>query len=386
MDEARTPDVALLAQAETPCYLFDPALVIDELAALKEQLGTPVIVSVKACPVLDLLVRCVHALGDGIEIASLGELNLTVGRMSVPRWVNTPAMDAGVVAAALACRATLIAENPHQVRLIEQAATKSAPREGGEAAPVDVLLRVHAASLLARSNGPRDHFGMDIPTLHAQLARLQAAPSRLRVTGLHVFAGSHSFDSSAGALAQRLHALVRELQQRWDLSLDCVIIGAGLPAAWRRCLPALHDYREQLAPLKAEVRVLHEAGRAVFARAGSFATRVVAVKELGGETVVVCDGGMAQCFALAQTENFVKQPREPRVVHDSSAAHDDWAEPRTLTVVGNSCNRADVIGRLHTRRCPQHGDLLVFEHSGAYHSYSPTGFLNLRPAQHYVAS
>lgn len=375
-------DPAVLAALETPCYVFDPATVAEDLNELRQCLGTPVVVSVKACPVLDLLVRCNEHLTDGIEIASLGELNLTIGRMSVPRFVNTPAMDDTLIAAALACRATLVADSPQHIRAIEAAWTRPAmqnrPREG-------IVLRVNAASLLGKHGPTADHFGMDVPTLHRELDRLAADESSLPVTGLHVFAGSHSFAASGPDIVQHLADLVGQLRHHPAAPLERVLIGAGLGADWREAGLDFATYRSSLRDLQGQVLVLHEAGRSVFSRAGTFATRVVAVKELNGDPVVVCDGGMAHCFALAQTEQFVKRWRAPVLVKANGTPTDD-SVVRAHTVVGNSCNRADVIGRLSSAQAPEPGDLLLFSHCGAYHSYSPTGFLNLRPARRYIAS
>lgn len=382
-DSLASLDPSILTELETPCYLFDPSIVAEDLEALRAELGTPVIVSLKASPVLDLLVRCNHVLGDGVEIASMGELNMTIGRISVPRFVNTPAMDGKLVAAALAARATLIVDSPHQITLIESALRT--PQAAGRPAP-HIILRVNAGSLLGRADASQDQFGMDLPTLYRVLDRLSSGGTKLKVVGLHAFAGSLSFAASAAPLAQALAALVPELRKFSAAPLETVIIGAGLAADWRESLPDFAGYREALAPLKRQVEVRHEAGRAIFSRSGRFAVRVVATKALGERGIVVCDGGMAQCFPLAQTEQFVKRWRSPKLVSLSGEQPADYAEPRTYTVVGNSCNRADVVGQLDTRRAPQPGDMLVFEHCGAYHSYSPTGFLNLRPAQRYIAS
>ncbi len=378
---AALPDSSVLGPLDTPCYLLDPGTVADDLRALRQLLGTPVVVSVKASPVLDLLVRCNQDFTDGIEIASMGELNLTIGRLSVPRFVNTPAMDAQLIAAALACKATLVADSPYQIGLIEAALRRPSMQARG---PQGILLRVNAASLLGRSGPQADHFGMDLPTLHRELDRLSARDGAPRIIGLHVFGGSHSFAGSSSEIAQQLSGLVSQVRNYPCAALELAMIGAGLPAEWRSADIDFAAYRNALRDLQSQVRVMHEAGRALFSRSGRFVTRVVAVKPLSGDSVVVCDGGMAHCFALAQTEHFVKRWREPSLVQTEPPATAGTAQ--THTVVGNSCNRADVIGRLTTTVEPRVGDWLVFEHCGAYHSYSPTGFLNLRPARHYIAS
>lgn len=375
----RRLDPAALAALETPCYVFDPATVIEDHACLRAELGTPLVVSMKANPVLDLLVRCNHAFTDGIEIASLGELNLTVGRVTVPRFVNTPALDATLVASALACRATVIADSPQQVDLVRVAAAKAR-------GPVRLGLRLNAGALLGERQRAADHFGMSLEDLWSVLNSL--AGSALQVAGLHVFAGSNSFGEWAPRLAQRMAQLVADVRGHAAAALEFVNLGGGLPANWRDAKLDFAAYREGLSPLQRHVTVMHEAGRAVFSRGGSFVTRVVGVKSLQGRRVAVCDGGLAHCFALAQTESFVKRPRVPELVRPAPAAGDAGDAGSThgsVLVVGNSCSQADLIGHLDGAD-PQPGDLLVFGHCGAYHSYSPSGFLNLRAAQRYIAS
>ena len=46
-----------LLDLKTPCYVFDPSAVLARYAHLRQCLGTPLIVSLKANPNLDLLIR-----------------------------------------------------------------------------------------------------------------------------------------------------------------------------------------------------------------------------------------------------------------------------------------------------------------------------------------
>ncbi|MET0383295.1 MAG: PLP-dependent decarboxylase, partial [Burkholderiaceae bacterium] len=365
---------AALAALETPCFVFDPETIMEDHARLRAELGTPLVVSMKANPVLDVLVRCNEAFGDGIEIASLGELNTTVGRMTAPRYVNTPALDAQLAAAALACRATVIADSPRQVALVREAAAKAR-------GPVRLALRLNAAALIGADARRADHFGMDPRTLWSTLDAL--ADGGLKVVGLHVFAGSNRFAECGAALAAGMADLVSDVRRHAGAALEFVNLGGGFPANWRDAALDFAGYRAALDGLRRhQVAILHEAGRAVFARGGSFVTRVVGLKSMAGRRIAVCDGGLAQCFALAQTESFVKRARLP--VRVPMGAGEASTAPAT-ELVGSSCSPADVIGRLDDAPLAE-GDLLVFDQCGAYTTYSPAAFLNLRAAQRYVAS
>lgn len=376
----RVRDPAALARLETPCHVFDPATAIADHAALRAELGTPLVVSMKANPLLDMLVRCNHAFTDGLEIASMGELNVTVGRLTVPRFVNTPALDPALIAASLACKATLVADSPRQVRWILDAV-----RQSGR--PARLALRVNAGTLLGQPRGA-DQFGMDDEALRASLDLL--AGETLKVAGLHVFGGSHGFERHGVALAKAMDGLLSGLHDHPGAAIEFVNLGGGFPARWREADLDFAAYRQAIATLGRRVQVMHEAGRAVFAGAGQFLTRVVSTKRLDGREIAVCDGGLAQCFALAQTEHFARRPATAvRLLAASPAADagDEGAAGRDVEfeLVGSSCSNADRIGRWHGPQL-QPGDLLAFEHTGAYHTYSPTGFLNLRAAQRYLVS
>jgi diaminopimelate decarboxylase len=369
----RKLDAGAISALETPCYVFDPEAVMEDHARLRAELGTPLVVSMKANPVLDLLVRCNEAFADGIEIASLGELNTTVGRVTMPRFVNTPALDSQLVAAALACKATVIADSPRQVALVREAARKAR-------GPVRLGLRLNAAALLGPGTRHVDHFGMDAAALWSTLDELADGP--LKVAGLHVFAGSNTFAECGLPIARALDSLLSDVVRHPGAALEFANLGGGFPANWRDAGLDFTAYRGALDVLRRHgVALLHEAGRAVFSRGGAFATRVVGLKTLGERRVAVCDGGLAQCFALAQTESFVKRPRVPARIALGAASE---ATAGSIDLVGSSCSRDDRIGRIEGEIAA--GDLLVFDHCGAYSTYSPTAFLNLRSAQRYIAS
>src|ERR1035438_5539562 len=78
------------ADITTPGYIYSAEQVGENYKDLKEALGTPLVVSLKAnhCP--ELLARVASYFDDGCEIASLGELRLRAGsRQKV--YINTPA-------------------------------------------------------------------------------------------------------------------------------------------------------------------------------------------------------------------------------------------------------------------------------------------------------
>jgi diaminopimelate decarboxylase len=381
-----------LAKLDTPCYVFDAATVESDYSDLKRALGTSLVVSLKANPNADLFVRCAHTFVDGIELASQGELNVVVGRSPVPKFINTPAMDQTLMSAGIASRATLILDSLSQVEMLASLSPK--------AKPLPVMLRLNAAGLVGNvaQLGGGDHFGMDVHDAMKAIIRLRAIAVGVR--GLHVFAGSHSFKVWSPLIRTAMEQLVPAVEAAAGAPLELVNVGGGFPEDWR-AQPALFDeYRRSLNSLSSRVKVYHESGRGVFNGCGHFVTKVIAVKSSNGGHAVICDGGIAQCFMLAQTERVIKRLRRPVVVpmRDVSAAPPGSrgvALPATVApaalsgqvrVVGNSCSRADVVGELDSSIPVRPGDRLIFADCGAYTTYSPTGFLNLKAPNLYLVS
>ena len=381
-----------LAKLDTPCYVFDAAKVESDYSDLKRALGTPLLVSLKANPNTDLFVRCANTFVDGIELASQGELNVVVGRSPVPKFINTPALDQTLMKAGIASRATLILDGSSQVEMLASVSAK--------AKPLPVMLRLNAAALVgnAAQPGGGDHFGMDVPDAMKAIIRLRAIGVSVR--GLHVFAGSHSFKVWSPLILTAIERVLPTIEAAAGAPLELVNVGGGFPEDWRAQPGSFADYRRSLSGLSSRVKVYHESGRGVFNGCGHFVTKVIAVKSVNGAQVVVCDGGIAQCFMLAQTERVIKRLRRPIVVpiRNGAAAPPGSrgvAVPVTLAptpvsgpvrVVGNSCSRADVVGELDAAVSVRPGDRLIFADCGAYSTYSPTGFLNLKAPTLYLVS
>jgi diaminopimelate decarboxylase len=260
------------------------------------------------------------------------------------------------------------------------------------ARPRPVVLRLNAASLVRayqgrdRSADARvargDHFGMDEQQLRVAIERLRGLGVGVR--GIHVFAGSFTFRSLSMALCEALLDILPGVELALGGPLDFLNLGGGFPHDWDSDLLSLEHYRKSLEPLMARTHVHHEAGRAIFARAGVFVTTVTAIKSIDERSIVVCDGGIAHNFLLAQTESVFKRLRPPRIVPMGQAPAPILKGP--IQVVGNSCSRADVIGEVDGSQPVACGDRLIFRECGAYSTYSLVGFLSLKAAHRYLVS
>lgn len=369
-----------LWDVKTPGYVFDPSIVLARYRKLRELLDSRLIVSLKANSNLELLIRCGHGFVDGVELASLGELDLAVGRISSTKYVNNPSMDETFMRAALASRCVFIIDSLGQAeRLIAVLGKQHAPQ---------TILRLNAAELMpGRRKEAADHFGMS--PQEAMLAAAALSRADVPVIGLHSFAGSHQFrlDERGGDsadLAHALAALAGDIERVTGAPIAMLNCGGGFGERFHEDEAVFAAYRERLAPLRQRFQLAHESGRAIFAGAGLFATRVRAVKTLGGQTIAVCDGGLSHNFLLARTESAIKKYAAPRLLRRQPAPEGAAVQP--VRFVGSTCSRADVIGwQPDAVAAPAVGDLVIFEQCGAYHpSYSVSGFLSLGAAGAYI--
>lgn len=378
----RMPPLAFdaLAALETPCYVYDPATVVSRYIALREALGTRLIVSLKANSDVDLFIRCAHAFIDGVELASLGELEVVVARLKTAKYVNNPAMSPAFLRAAVVSRCSVIVDNVAQAELLARANSKNAPTE--------VLLRLNAAACYRRAGlnaDGGDHFGMT-PEDASTAGRMLAAAG-CNVSGAHLFAGSQTFRSHGLRNLDALAAVLPMLETGLGFPLARINVGGGFPDDWEAQPEELRKYRSALAPLAARYTLTHEAGRAIYGWAGTFVTRVVGTKVIDDRYIVMCDGGMNHNFLLARTESVYKNYAAPIVVSGPTRERTPRNQAqRRVQFVGNTCSRHDTIGLARdVERLPQPNDFCVFQNSGAYNqSYTVAPFLKLQAARSYV--
>lgn len=366
-------------QFQTPCYIFDPEVVVRNYRRLKDALGTQLIVSIKANPDLSLLVRCIHEFVDGVEFASVAELTLGMGRTTAPKYVNNPSMDGAFLRGAIAAKATIIVDGlDHASRIIAAKGARSLE---------PLVLRLNAASLL-RGPGEKpkytDHFGMDLET--AIEAGRMLVRADCRIAGIHVFSGSYSFGTKRLKLLDALPAALGQIEEKLDCPLSFVNLGGGFDPDWEASDIDFEDYRRRIRSLLGNYAVAHESGRAIYKQAGWFLTRINAMKKIDRISYAVCDGGISQNFLLCQTERFAKQPQAPTILCKSDA--DRTLSDEQIVLVGSSCSSSDVIGALPPgSMTPQIGDLCCFDGCGAYNStYTPARFLSADSAHVYLRS
>lgn len=358
----------------TPAFVYSAQAAENRILALKEALGTKALISFKASNQQDIVSRLSPEAFDGIEVASRGELHMCAGLQSRHFYVNTPAMTETLARAAIGAKARFIVDAPVHLDLVAKL------RGARKIEPITLRL---TNKLIAQFSPEApslrdDQFGMDMPLAFEAIEKAKA--HGFEVEGLHLYAGPHTFGKAAHHVVAAIRAIVPQIEERLGHKLKMLNLGGGLEENWMERGHDFASYREATADLRAEYEILHEFGRAIFSDCGVFATRVLQVKEVCGKHYAVCDGGMAQAFLLAQTENMMRKYRQPRVWGREPEALPPGA---TTIVTGSTCSRDDVIGTIPFRLQP--GYLLVFGDCGAYtRTYSMNNFLQLGEANTYV--
>ena len=361
-------------QIETPCYLYSVGQVADNFAKLKSALGTELIYSMKANNNVDLLMRCAHHLTGGIEIASIGELNLVAGGNS-EKYINNPSADKKFLRAAVASRSTIVIDNLTQLTTLIEFVGKRPLKP--------ILLRLN--SCLLKQFNPNikkiraDQFGMDWDTTCQAIDICQT--HKIPLAGFHLFNGSYQFINHAIETATAAKAIIDTIEDRFQHTLSFVNLGGGFSENWQQSDFDFVTYKKLLASFPDHITLAHETGRGLMASAGYFATRVRYLKNIENQQYAICDGGMNQNFLLAQTENSFRKFKIPIIF--SPNPH---SKLTSCTFVGSSCSKDDVIGKQDEHHIsPQAGDICIFDNCWAYNaSYTLSPFLKLPSAKTYI--
>lgn len=377
------PASRLAAEHGTPLYVYDAGILRGRFAALRGALPDPMEVhySVKANP-NPAVIRCLVAEGAGCEIASAAEYLRARAAGCSPARIVFAGPAKGEAELELVVREGI---GEIHVESGEEIATLAAIA-AALGKDVDVAVRVNPAPEAAggamQMGGRATAFGFDEEgLLEVALAILGAG--RLRLRGVHVFAGTQILDAGvllhqwrhAIAISARLAAATGERIRTVDLGG-----GLGIPYFPRDPELDLEALRSgaaalvaALPPALAGVRLLVEPGRFLAGPAGVYLARVRAVKRSRGATFVVLDGGMNHHLAASGNLGQVLKRDYPIV----NASRPSAPPALRARVCGPLCTPLDTLGREVLLPETRPGDLIAVLQSGAYGlSASPVGFLS----------
>lgn len=363
---------AIAEEFGTPLFVYDGQALSGTLGGLKDVLptGVDVLYSLKANPNISVCALLNRA-GAGAEVSSTAEL-MTALRAGVDpedivflgpgktRADLAACLDAGIHA--------VVCESFAELRMLDAVAAE----RGGE--PARVLLRVNPAfhskgSGLAMGGKPRQ-FGIDEEQVRACRPLLDEL-HHVEVVGFHAYMGTRFLDhEDIVANTGKILAMAESLAADLGIDLATVDFGGGLGVAYfenEKDLDTdalgkgLSDPVTAFRDRHAGCRLIMEIGRFLTARAGTYVTRALYVKESLGESFVVADGGTNHHMAAVGIGSFVKRNFPVRHLGRPQARAD-----RSYTITGPLCTPNDTLVKRASLPEVAPGDLLGVERSGAY--------------------
>ena len=374
---------------DTPLFVYDPAIVRARIERFRAAFPSiDLHYAIKANPFPPLL-AVMAPLVDGLDVASRGEMvrALTVKAPGAISFAGPGKRD-GELAAAIDQGVMINLESEGEADRAFAIADRLGltPRLAVRVNP-DMELKGSGMKM----GGRPSPFGIDVMRAPALVRRVVASGAEWR--GFHVFAGSQSLDAQAIVDTQAASLdLVARLADEAGAAPPLVNLGGGFGVPYfagdrsldvERIGAALMAALDRRAAVLAESRFALELGRWLVAEAGVYLTRIVDCKESGGETFLVCDGGLHH--QLAATGNLGTVVRRNYPIALARAI--DGVPVETVSVVGPLCTPLDRLGDRIAMPRAEVGDIIAVFLAGAYGATaSPTAFLGHPPATELLAT
>ncbi len=385
---------AKLAQAHgTPYYLYDMDAALAHLGKLRAHL--PDFVDVLYCMKANANRKVLEAYKPhvaGIDISSAGELDLAVAAGYSPACMSFagPGKTHDELERAISKGLHLLSlESVAELQRAAEVCARLGRRQ-------DVTLRVnplHTPKEFAmKMGGGASQFGVAEEDASAALAAVRAEP-RVRLAGIHVFAGTQCLE--AAAILENLRGtleIARRLCDEHDVAPEVVNLGGGFGIPYftgqeEMDVEALsRGVGETLAAFRKvhsrfiKTRFILELGRFMIGMFGAYVAKVTEIKETRGKRYVILDGGMNHCFpATGNFGQLVKKNYPVRNLTRGGVAEleGDAAGLEPQEVCGPLCTPMDSMARAVKIARAEPGDLIAFLHSGAYsYAASPLLFLS----------
>lgn len=369
-------------QYDTPLYLYDLEQFRSKINKLRKHLfpQSGLFFSMKANP-LPKFCDIAYQAGCGVEIASAGELNLSLSEGVKPEDIifTGPGKTERELEQAIEAGIFIInVESAQEIRKIQKIAKK-------KERVVPIALRVNPrerkGSGKVRMSGIASQFGIEETALTETLFEEILSMPNIRLCGIHIYMGTSIL--KAEEICENTEYAIQlglRLANTYSFELTYLNVGGGFGIPYfpkERELDAEeldrgmkqlgNTYKSQLAG----TRVYFESGRYLLAECGVFLIRVLYRKESKGNCYLVCDGGANFHAASAFLGRFVRG-NFPMYVLGKSGGEQEFY------VTGPSCTPTDLVGqRVRLPQNTKEGDIIVIEKSGAYGlTYSPYGFLS----------
>ena len=362
----------------TPCYVYDTALLVRTLDAIKTQTAGHdnfhVHYAIKANANPKLLGLIVDA-GLGADCVSGGEIEVALqagfpaskivfAGVGKADWEITLALQKGI--------GFFNVESTEELEIIHSIATdlNIRARVSFRINP-DVGAHTHAHITTGKAE---NKFGIDMTDMIAAIRKAEAMPL-VDFMGLHFHIGSQLLDmSDFEALCDRINELQIILEKE-GLYAHHINVGGGLGIDYER--PAEHpipDFKAYFDTFKQRLHLregqqLHfELGRSIVGQTGTLLTRVLYVKHGHQKQFAIVDAGMTELIRPAlygarhAIENLSAQARMDSM-HDGEVR---TSPTETYDVVGPICESSDVFAKELSLPETRRGDLMAIRSAGAY--------------------
>jgi len=364
----------------TPFYVYERAAMRQRVEALRAALPDAVSIhyAIKANP-MPAVVDHMAGLVDGLDVASLGEMQVAIGSGMPAAEISFagPGKGDNELRGAIAAGVTINLESPGELErvLVIGEAIGATPQLAVRVNP-DFELK---SSGMKMSGGPKP-FGIDAEIVPEVLERIGQSGAHFR--GFHIFSGSQNLRPDSLVEAQNAtFDLAYRLAAQAPGPVEMLNIGGGFgipyfPGEQRLDLAPVCDNLggrvDECRQRLDGVEIVMELGRYLVAEAGAYVCRVVDKKASRGLTYLVTDGGLHH--HLAASGNFGQVIRKNYPVITAHAVHEGARE--TVSVVGPLCTPLDILGDKMELGQADVGDLMVVLQSGAYgYTASPHLFL-----------
>ncbi|MEZ8081433.1 hypothetical protein [Enterovibrio norvegicus] len=390
----------------TPFYVYDQAGIqqqCDRLKAVTLPDVATVLYSLKANPNPSLVDTIVNQ-GLGCDVSSAFELDVALSSGVAPNNIGCvgPYKSTRLLTECARNNIAFVAVESAD-ELVELGALKQ--RYDSDTA---ILLRLNPNVEISggsmKMGGAASQFGIteeDLPSLLAL-----AASHNIAISGVHIYATTRVLDpDSFIANFSALCDYLIELQTRFALPLHALNLGGGFGIPYYKGEKALsvEPMREALLSLQQNLiektgatRLFFESGRFIVGEHGKAVIQVKSIKQSGGKTFVVCDGGYnlfhgATAFAnLMRKPYFIDKATSTNLDDIACAALPDRAsmtvgasrletevetkaETQRYTLVGPLCTPSDIIADKFDSEPLAVGDYLVVHQVGAYAITSSPG-------------
>lgn len=334
-------------KVSTPAFYFDTDVFQNRVKFVKMELPKiPLTFSIKANP---FLLNCLPDEIRHVEVCSPGELKICKsynipGSRIIYSGVNKEMDD---VAEAIEYGIDIAtAESVLHIELEQDAAKKADKQQR-------VILRLTSGN----------QFGMSEADILSILANPAKYPN-LDICGIHYYSGTQKKKRQIDKDFEKLDAALTQFKEKTGFVPRLVEMGPGFPVDYfnppydETEEATLTENKDSILAFAEKYPLGIEMGRYLAAPCGTYATKVMDIKNNNDTDYIICDGGIHHLKYYGQT--MAMQVPEMEVLNTSAA------EKKPYCICGSLCTVADVLVREVELPIVSRNDVTLFHRCGAY--------------------